>query len=257
MALPEWVVLHIPHDSSLVPSQEREHILLNDAGLSAELLAMTDHWTFDLFGARVPPVQVVRAQYSRLIVDVERFENDEQEPMAACGMGVIYERTSNGKRLREPPSANERERLLSTYYRPHHTRLAAAVDCALAKHGTAVILDCHSFPSKPMPYEQHQRLDRPDICIGTDSFHTPPRLRESLARAFRGKGLSVVFDAPFSGSIVPLAHYRKTRTVASIMVEINRGCYISEISGQRNGGFDSTRQVLQDCVGTAIHDVER
>jgi len=172
MALPEWVVLHIPHDSSLVPSDEREHILLNDADLSAELLAMTDHWTFDLFGAGVPPAQVVRAQYSRLIVDVERFDNDEQEPMAACGMGVIYERTSNGKRLREPPSAKERERLLSTYYRPHHSRLAAAVDRALVHRGMAVILDCHSFASYPLPYEADQELDRPDICIGTDPFHT-------------------------------------------------------------------------------------
>lgn len=252
MALPEWVILHIPHDSSLIPAQERSRLILNDAELRAEILSMTDHRTFAFFAGDIPAEQVVRAEYSRLVVDVERFENDEEERMAACGMGAIYERTSDGKRLRSSPSRVERKRLLSTYYRPHHQRLASEVNRVLMHHGKVLIVDCHSFPSKPLMYELDQKPHRPDICIGTDSWHTPRDLAEGLGIAFEKKGWSVAFDAPFSGSIVPREHYRRTKAVASIMVEVNRGIYLNEATGQRNDTFATTRRVLRDCLSEAI-----
>jgi hypothetical protein len=37
---------------------------------------------------------------SRLVVDPERFVDDATEPMAACGMGVIYTQTSQRMPLR-------------------------------------------------------------------------------------------------------------------------------------------------------------
>lgn len=252
MALPEWVILHIPHDSSLIPAKERKHLHLNDAELHSEMLVITDHWTLDLFARDVSPSQVVRAGFSRLVVDVERFENDSEEPMSACGMGVIYERTSDGRRLREPPSAEERERMVSTYYRPHHDRLASAVNQSLRKHQRALILDCHSFPSKPLACDQDQRPDRPDICIGMDAWHTPRDLAKSLAEAFRKNGWSVAIDAPFSGSMVPLMHYHRTKAVASVMIEVNRNRYINETTGERHDEFDVTKRMLWECLNLAI-----
>jgi len=38
---------------------------------------------------------------SRLVVDVERFPDDEDEPMAGRGMGAVYTRLSSGERLRD------------------------------------------------------------------------------------------------------------------------------------------------------------
>ena len=39
-----------------------------------------------------------------------------------------------------------------------------------------LIIDGHSFPALPLPYELNQRAFRPDFCIGTDDFHTPEEL---------------------------------------------------------------------------------
>jgi N-formylglutamate deformylase len=94
------VVLHIPHSSRRVPADERQAILLDDAALDSELLRMTDAYTDELFP--LTPVEAARLVFpvSRLVCDVERFPTDENEPMAARGMGAIYIRTSKSGVLR-------------------------------------------------------------------------------------------------------------------------------------------------------------
>lgn len=95
-----WVVMHVPHDSISIPECHRDQFCLDDEQLAAELVLMTDHHTLDLFCTGLSPEQVVRAPVSRLVVDVERFEDDDAEPMAAIGMGAIYSVTSSLAKLR-------------------------------------------------------------------------------------------------------------------------------------------------------------
>ncbi len=250
--LPEWMLLHVPHDSTNIPSSVRDQFLLKDAELNAELLRMTDHWTLDLFAQGVPEHQIVRAEVSRLVVDVERFDDDSQEIMAARGMGAIYQSSAHGLALRRLLRLEERESLLSTWYWPHHKRLELAVEKALAAYGHALVVDAHSFPSSPLPYELDQRPDRPDICIGTDSFHTPQGLEEAFVTAFSRAGFSVSVNSPFSGALVPKRHYGQDKRVASAMIEINRRLYMDEISGRRLDNFTAVASELHRCIDHAI-----
>src|ERR1700730_6390636 len=89
---------------------------------------MTDTYTDELFP--MTPVEAGRVTFpvSRLICDVERFPSDEDEPMAARGMGVIYTRTSTGAVLRAAPDAAERQSLLDRWYWPHHFKLERMVN---------------------------------------------------------------------------------------------------------------------------------
>ena len=41
-------------------------------------------------------------------------------------------------------------------------------------------------------------------------------------------GYSTSLDQPFSGTIVPMKHYRKDHRVQSLMIEINRWLYLGE-----------------------------
>jgi N-formylglutamate deformylase len=120
MTKSQIAVLHIPRASRNVPANERETIRLDDAALNGELLHMTDAYTDELFP--LTPVEAGRVIFpvSRLVCDVDRFPSDEDEPMAARGMGVIYTRTSMGELLRAPPDAAERQSLLNRWYWPHH-----------------------------------------------------------------------------------------------------------------------------------------
>jgi len=210
---------------------------------------MTDRHTDELFD--VPGLSAERIVFpvSRLVVDPERFLEDSKEPMAARGMGAVYERTSDSRPLRDKPSADERRMLIDRYYRPHHTRLNGAVDRSLARHGRCLIVDGHSFPSRPLPYEDDQDPDRPEICIGTDDFHTPEHLAGEAVAIFERAGFRTAVNRPFAGTIVPMAHYRRDPAVASIMVEVNRGLYMDEATGARLPVFEDLRRRLGDGLG--------
>lgn len=223
------VILHIPHWSTVIPTDCREDILLDDDSLRMELLKMTDLYTE--FAARGNWAEaVVLAEVSRLIVDVERFRDDENEMMTSVGMGAVYTRTNEGKLLRNYDH-EKREHLLQRCYDPHHCCLTSAVEKTLEQFDRCLILDVHSFPSRPLPYELCQTLDRPDICIGVDEYHTPEENSAVIVDFYRQLGLKTKINAPFAGSMVPSKYYLQDKRVCSLMIEINRSLYMDEATG--------------------------
>jgi len=228
------IILHIPHASTVLPNEVA--FLLGAENLAYEVDAMTDHHTdqlFDLSGARrcVFPV-------SRLVVDPERFIEDSME---SVGMGVVYTHTAAGEALRAI-SEIDRLALINSYYNPHHTALTRMVNDCLEQHNQCLIIDCHSFPAQPLPYESD--TNRPDICLGTDSYHTTTELRDCLLKTFEALGYVVAIDSPFSGTIVPLKHYHKDQRVESVMIEVNRSLYANP-SGFKRVQSDLTHAIMQ------------
>jgi N-formylglutamate amidohydrolase len=243
------MILHIPHASRAVPEDLRDQIVLSDAELEAELTLMTDAFTDELFTLAGTPT--VRFPISRLLVDVERFADDSQEPMSEVGMGMIYTRTAHGKKLRRTLQPQETRHLVGHYYKAHHERLLTEVGKELEMHGQALIVDCHSFPSQPLPCDQDQSIPRPDFCIGTDAFHTPKALIEATVRCIEEMSYRVGINQPYAGTLVPMAFYHKDRRVASIMIEVNRSLYMDELDGTKSGGFDAVKgqiQILLDAI---------
>lgn len=245
-------VLHIPHSSTLIPVEERESILLSDENLKDELLKMTDWFTDELFDSGNSECEVVRYPVSRLVLDPERFEDDAHEAMASRGMGVIYTKTSGGDTLRIASDPGVRKRMLAKYYAPHHARLTEAVATILSGNAKALVIDCHSFPSSPLPYEADQDTDRPDICIGTDPYHTPDWLTAITKAYFTEQGFSVEIDRPFSGALVPLKYYQKESAVLGMMIEINRGLYMDEKTGDRLAEFEHLKQTVSGAISEIV-----
>jgi N-formylglutamate amidohydrolase len=243
-------VVHIPHASLVVPSDVAAGLLLTPAELQHQLLVMTDRYTDELFALPSNLATTITFPVSRLVVDPERFTDDDSEPMARKGMGVVYERTAAGQPLRHPPSAEHRRQLLTRFYEPHHAALTTAVEIALAAHGTCLLLDGHSFPTRPLPYEDDQEPDRPDICIGTDSSHTPAWLRDVTVHVFEKMGWRAAVDRPFAGALVPMRFYRKDLRVSAVMIEVRRDLYMDERSGARLPGFDEARERISTALRT-------
>ena len=169
--------------------------------------------------------------------------DDEQEEMSKVGMGAIYRLTNNGKSLKDDQS--KREELLSRYFTPHHQDLTAQVSKSLELANGALVVDCHSFPRSPLPYELDQSPTRPQICIGVDKFHTPDYLTDTLMTFFSKAGLTVGINAPFEGSIVPLDYYRSEQKVRSIMIEVRRDSYMDESTGEKSSSFGHMQSLIQ------------
>lgn len=248
-ALP--LLIHVPHASKLIPAEERKALLPDDASLSRELLRMTDAWTDRLVeGLRLPASRLV-APVSRLVVDVERLADDAHEAMAENGMGAVYTRLSTGEALRRPDPV-ERTRLLAKWYYPHHARLTRLVDDALAAEGSCLIVDVHSFPSRPLPHEADQDPERPQICIGTDPHHSPFRDDEDALAACAEHGFHALLNRPYAGSIVPARHWKSTSQVRSFMIEVRRDLYMSETTGAPLPAFDSIASRIRQLIEALI-----
>lgn len=220
------IVMHIPHASTFIPAGVRDQFILSDQELQAEIDRMTDWYTAELFEAPAGvSVERVISYVSRLVTDVERLPIDDMEPMAEHGMGMFYRMTSSGTLLRRDISVEEQHVLFETYYRPHHARLSRAVDGLLHRFGHCCVLDCHSFPKDPLPYED-ARLDRPEICIGTDGCHTPDALAILALDVARRHYLEVALNMPFSGALVSGKHWCADDRVFALMVEVRRDIYL-------------------------------
>lgn len=239
-------LLHIPHSSTSIPAAVRADILLDDAELTAELAKMTDWHTHELFDLKDMHIPAIVFPWSRLCVDVERFADDAIEPMAARGMGAVYERTSDGRLLRNRMDSEARNMYLERYYNPHHKKLQELVDDALARHQRCLIVDCHSF-GMPLLCDLDQSLNRPDICIGT-SAHTPAALVHTIERTCRVLGLSSEVNRPFAGSLVPLKYCQTAdMRVESVMIEVRREIYVDG-AGLKLGSFESVREKIRHIL---------
>jgi N-formylglutamate deformylase len=237
------LVIHVPHASVVVPPCLRGDILLDDPALAGEILCMTDALTEELFPVTAHEAERIVAGVSRLVVDVERFPSDRDDAMARCGMGAIHTRTHNGSRLRAAPGEAERQDLMDRYFWSHHDALTMAVGRVRQRLGSAVLVNCHSFSSRPLPHEPCQDLDRPDICIGTDWEQTPLRLIAAVEALCRDHGVTTGRDTPFAGVLIPRA-FVGDKSVRAVMIEVNRRLYLNEATGTANSGFDVTRRFL-------------
>jgi N-formylglutamate amidohydrolase len=251
MPLISQVIVHIPHSSREIPAEFRDQFLLQAAELDHELELMTDAYTDELFEGLLNTSDLV-FPVSRLVVDPERFVDDADESMSERGMGVIYRRTSDQRPLRQPASASTRELLLKRFYYPHHAKLGTMTSQALAEYGRCLIIDGHSYPSRPLPYEIDASAPRPEICIGTDEFHTSDELTAVATKLFQEAGFDVAINVPFSGAIVPSNVYRKDDNVQSIMIEVRRDLYMDESTADKSMQFDQLRRSLRNVLNRLV-----
>jgi len=241
------LIIHIPHASTHFPF--KTGFVVDDTTLEKEVLKLTDWYTDELFHSDKDII--VAARFSRVFCDVERFPEDHNEVMAKYGMGVLYTRCDDGTLIR---ILNDqlRRRIINDYYWEHHKKLAEAVSSQLKDHGAALIIDAHSFPEKPFYRDLIQDLNRPDLNIGTDAFHTPDALSEFSMNFFKERGYTVEINRPYSGTIVPAPFYCKNPKVHSIMLEVNRRLYLENGNEKKLEKFEKIKKIINEYFGKVL-----
>lgn len=221
--LPPWVVWHIPHARKEIPAEFRDQFLLNDDDLQAEAELVADTCADELY-LRPGDLAIV-FPFSRLVVDPERLSGDS-EPMEAHGLGMIYRKTHDGRPLRRELMPDEEQALLGIY-QDHHDRLTNVVDAIIDLYGRCLILDGHSYPAIPLPFED-PALARPPVCLGTDPVHTPGWVVQAFIEAFSVQGISTDMNTPYAGTLVP-EKFQGDERVLSLMIETRKDCFSDRI----------------------------
>lgn len=212
-------VLHIPHSSTVIPN-EKGFILDK---LEENINQLTDWATDNIFD--VDFIEKIITPFSRLFCDVERFD-DDLEPMVNVGRGFFYTNGYDGSELRKL-DLELKNLVYAEYYLNHHKIFYNKVKERLDRNNFCHIIDCHSFNDNPIvPF--FEKPKSPDICIGTDEFHTPEYLLNYTFNYFTNLGYSVEINDPYYGCIIPKQYYLKNDNVKGIMIEINKRIYMDE-----------------------------
>lgn len=238
-----FTLFHIPHSSIIIPDYSNFH--LNK--VEYEIKHLTDFATDEIFD--VKDIEKIVFPYSRIYCDVERLL-DDSERMYQFGRGIYYTKCDNGDDLRELDDSNKKF-IIEKIYHHHHSEFSKMVDDRLKKYGTAVIIDCHSFSDIPFESDLDKQPNRPDICIGTDDFHTPEFLLNLVKYGCKEFNFSFKINSPYQGTIVPMKYYRKADRVLSIMIEINRKLYIN------NGLVDNDKvKLLNNFINKIFNEYD-
>lgn len=224
------MILHIPHSSTYIPPfEENLNITQNDINL------LTDWYTAELFDHQFATKVVF--DISRLVCDVERYRNDEDEPMTKFGHGVVYLNGATGNKIRE---YNEKYTNLTKVmlYDQHHHKLNKVTGTSLSLFNEVVLVDCHSFSDTPLVHED-DTAERPDFCIGTNG-DLP--FTDDIIKVIESHGYSVKLNYPFSGTIVPSLYTNET-SLKCVMIEVNRKLYLDD-KYNKNNNFDTIKNLI-------------
>lgn len=121
-----------------------------------------------------------------------------------------------------------RETIKTDYDRTHHTALLEAVAKELDAIGTALIMEFHTFSAGASSNGDRPKRITPDICIGSDTFHTPLALLFSAVRHFKNLGYNVKVNDPFDAIIVPKRFFHKNSDLCAMSVYLNDRLYVKD-----------------------------
>jgi N-formylglutamate amidohydrolase len=167
------------------------------------------------------------------------------------GLGVVPSRIAAGGAVwKRPLAAAAIERRLALAHRPYHDAIARALDEAMAVHGAAVLIDCHSMPSIVGPGA------RPRIVIGDRHGRSAgPRLVDAALRAVRGAGLSVARNHPYAGGHTLDRHGRPASGRHALQIEIDRALYLDAAQREPGPGLTAIRRLLADIAEALLAEL--
>lgn len=207
-------IIHIPHSSTIIPIDFLSDYIISLEHLNREVELMCDKNTDLLINKNTE--NIVIFPYSRVFVDVERF-NNESEEMNKVGMGVLYTHSHDLKPIRIIKDNTN----IIKFYNEHHLKLNSLTKDILEKYNELLIIDLHSYSEIALEYELHKDLERPDICIGIDDLHMDEKLKNKILYIVNESGFNFAINQPFIGSLVPSDYLNDSR-VKSVMIDVNK-----------------------------------
>ncbi|MFT6676266.1 MAG: formiminoglutamase [Sulfitobacter sp.] len=219
------IVLGMPHTGTDVPPEIWEN--LNEQGRA---LADTD-WHIDrLYHGLGMDVSVVRTPIHRYVIDANRGPDDASLYPGQNTTGLCPLTDFDGEAIYhdgKEPDAAEIERRRATYHAPYHDALAAELARVKAKHGIALLYDCHSIRSL-IPYLFEDTL--PDLNIGTHSSQSCGAFVERAVdtRCRAAQGYTSVLNGRFKGGWTTRHYGDPASNIHAIQMELAQSTYMNE-----------------------------
>lgn len=254
------LVLASPHSGREYPGAFLAQSRLSLGQLRRAEDAYVDELLSDAVQQGVP---LIAARYGRAYLDLNR-DADEIDPAmiaeamprsagqasdrVAAGLGVVPRIAAHGldiyaSRLR----LAEVESRVGTLHRPYHAGIEMLLGRALARHGYAVLIDCHSMPTPA------GGATAPQFVIGDLHGQTAaPRLVDAIEASLVAGGFRVARNAPYAGGYTTLRHADRVRGVHVVQIEVDRALYMDPARLALHSGFASVASAFRQLVATLL-----
>ncbi len=214
------LILGLPHTGTYLP--EAIFAKLNSRG---RILADTDWHVERLYDALVPGATAVRATFHRYVIDANRGPDDASLYPGRNTTGLVPVTDFDGQPIwiEEPTEVEIGERKAS-FHAPYHAALAAEVERVQARHGVAILYDCHSIRSV-IPFLFEGIL--PDFNIGTNDGTTcDARIEAATVDICAASGRTHVLNGRFKGGWTTRHYGRPQDHVHAIQMELAQSTHL-------------------------------
>ncbi|MEE9348088.1 MAG: N-formylglutamate deformylase [Robiginitomaculum sp.] len=246
------MILGLPHSGTFVPREIWD--TLNGIGRK---LADTDWHVDRLYEGLHRGLTTVAANFHRYVIDPNRSPNDGDLYPGKNSTGLVPLTDFEGKSIwKIAPSSEDIFARQRDYHAPYHAALKAQIARVKAKHGLAILYDCHSIRGE-ISYLFEGRL--PDLNIGDNSGAScSPLITKSVADICEdAEGFTHVVNGRFRGGWTTRHYGRPGDNVHAIQMELVQALYLKSERAPYDYDFEkakSLRLVLREIL-TAINTV--
>jgi formiminoglutamase len=253
------LVLGQPHGGTWVPDDLRAR--LNERGRA---LADTDWHIARLYDGLCPGATIVRAEFHRYVIDANRDPSGASLYPGQNTTGLCPTIDFNGEllyRAGEEPTEDEIATRRKVYHAAYHTALARQLDRVKARHGYALLYDCHSIRGE-IPFLFDGAL--PDFNIGSNDGATcAPALEAAVTNICRGaeaEGYRWALNGRFKGGWTTRHYGKPENGVHAIQMELAQRTYMQECApwtyeaAQAERLRHHLRAILETILRTARED---
>lgn len=222
-----------------------------------------------LQGAAATGVPVLTARYGRSWLDLNRAPGeldpamyvepfdahaDQLSDRVQAGLGIVPRVAAQGLDIYATRlNLDEARSRIASVHVPWHATIATLTGRTAARHGYAVLLDCHSMPS-PGPV----RGGAPQIVLGDlHGRSAAASLVETIAAHFTAAGLRVARNAPYAGGYTTAAHGRPEHGIHAVQIEIDRALYMDPARLSRHMGFPAITAAMTGLAALLVEVAPR
>lgn len=215
------VILGLPHTGTWLPEDIRARL-----NVRGRVLADTDWHIHTLYAGLLPSATTVRATFHRYVIDANRGPQDESLYPGQNTTGLVPVTDFDGEPIWDaPPTPEDTAERLARFHAPYHAALAAEVERVRAKHGVAILYDCHSIRSV-IPFLFEGVL--PDLNIGTaNGTSCAPAIEAAATEVAAATGRTWVVNGRFRGGWTTRHYGRPSGGVHAIQMELAQSSHLA------------------------------
>ncbi|WP_454720670.1 MULTISPECIES: N-formylglutamate amidohydrolase [Cupriavidus] len=254
--------LDSPHSATTYPDDFRPA-----AGLPLPLLRQAEDTFVDELYADAPArgIALLCAGFPRSYLDANRGIGEidaalldarwpgphQETAKTRLGKGLVWRVLDTGEAIYDRKlSVAEVQARIARYYLPYYAQLQALSDQAVARHGSAWHINCHSMPSEAAQYAtEHPGLQHPDFVVGDrDGTTCDKRFTDRVEAVLKDLGYDVWRNHPYKGVEIVRVVGQPARHRHSLQLEVNRKLYMDEVGLVHNAGFGKLKASLNHLL---------